>query len=112
MLHSVDYIEMEKKEREKFITERTKQEARVNAWYQRISGLQSDVLTGIIPEGTITLRTLCPELYEDKPNKEIYLQQLAAANAMFDKCNAIGEDKNREAVECLLKFKEISSTPA
>lgn len=112
MLHSVDYIEMEKREREKFIAERTKQEERVNAWYQRISGLQSDVLMGIIPEGTITLQSLCPELYVDKPDRGIYLQQLAAANAMFDKCNAIGEDKNREAVECLLKFKEISSTPA
>lgn len=112
MSPSVDYNKMIAEQREEFIRSRTQQEAMVNSWYQKISGISSDLLAGVIPTGTITLQTLCPELYVDKPDREVYIKQLAEANAMFDRVNALGEENNRESVECLLRFKEISSTTA
>ena len=112
MSPSVDYNKMIAEQRETFIRARTQQEEKVNVWYQKISGINSNVLAGILPEGTITLRSLCPELYADKPNVEVYREQLARANELFSKINAIGESVNKESIECLLRFKEISSTTA
>lgn len=114
---SRSYTELLEEKKEKFISFRTKQELSVAEFHEKVSGLDPAILNAINWPGgcfpdKLTLRDLIPELYEDKPNVEIYRKQLAEANKIFDQLREIADRYNEEAVACLSEFQAISSTQA
>ena len=109
---SPNYKAAEIEAREEFIKERTRQETIVANWWEKISGNDPAILASLNLPEVCTLETLIPELYKEKPDKAVYLQQLGKARELFARVNQIGVAYNEEAARCLLEFQELGSTIA
>lgn len=105
-----DYATAVKQERERFVAERAQLEREVADWWRNISALDPDIVEALeLPKTDLSLQTLCPELYSDKPDVEVYHRQYIAAKEMIDRVNACADKWNEEALKCLSEFQELNS---
>lgn len=92
-----------------FVTVRARQEIAVSEWADKIRKVDPGVLGDLQLPEELTLKAMVPELYVAEPNKEIYLEQLKKAQALFDKVNEIVNKYNEEATVCLSEYQALSS---
>lgn len=100
--------ELEKKETERFISERTKIETRIDSWGKSLYKVPREALQDITLPPEITLRALVPELYVDSPNQEVVNTQLDFLNELIEKINKISYEYNERALRCLQQCEEIN----
>ena len=109
---SVDYMnfkELIKKEREKFIEERTKAEQMFTNWRNALLTCSKDnVLSKIKYDvNSLSLQILVPELYKDRPNKEIVEQQRCEANAIIKEIDDVLNEFNKIAAQHHFEYMEL-----
>jgi hypothetical protein len=104
-----EVMELDRKEREAFVSTRMQQEIKVSAWAEKLLKVDPEVLAGVELPEEITLRALIPEFYVDEPNQAVYDKQWEAADKLFEKVNKIIEEYNKEALRCLSEYKVLVS---
>lgn len=95
--------------RDIFISRRSIEEQKVNKWVKELLSCPKERVLDRIPfnlEG-LSLQTLVPEWYVDKPNKEICTQQLVEARAKIDQINQIIYELNKEGIEENKEYKAL-----
>lgn len=95
--------------REDFLSKRAKQEVRINAWGEKISKVNKEILEGIELPEEITLKALVPELYAENPREEVYLEQLQKANDLITKVNEVAAKHVNEAYNKLKEYQSFSA---
>ena len=104
----LDYIAIKNKEREDFVRNRTVQEQQLNNWYNEIKKCPQEFLDKIPAEyGELTLPNLVPELYQEKPDKNVVHQQYETAKQKLDTVNKLIEAWNNEAIKLNNEFNTI-----
>lgn len=95
--------------RDIFISMRSIEEQKVSKWVRELLSCPKERVLDRIPfsvEG-MTLQTLVPEWYVDKPDKEICNQQLQAAREKIDQINQIIYEINKEGIEENKEYKAL-----
>lgn len=98
-----------RKARERFIAERLKQEMEVQAWGEKIKQCDPSILEGIELPEEISLKTLLPELYVDRPNQSVYDEQYEKMQELFDKCNKVAEEYNAKVRKTIEEYEVFIS---
>lgn len=93
--------------RNKFLTERAREEAKVQAWADSLSKVDPSLLRDIKLPSPLTLETLTPEVYKDSPDPVVYEQQYNAAMELIAKVNAIGDEYNRRGLQVLEEYNKL-----
>ena len=86
---------------QQLLADRAKQEMMFAQWVERAKKLPDSIKAQISFDENATLRTILPELYEERPNPEKYKAQY---NAWLEKEKIINDlvaAYNKEAIECL-----------
>ena len=100
-------LEVLRKIREQFLSERAKQEMQVSAWAERITKCDPEVLEGIELPNPLTLRALIPELYADSPRQEVYEEQYDKAVQLFNQVNERADALLREAEKLIAEYRAV-----
>jgi len=104
-----DPVVLRNQVRDIFISRRSIEEQKVNKWINELLSCPKERVLDRIPfsvEG-MSLQTLVPEWYVDKPNKEICAQQLQAAREKIDQINQIIYEINKEGIEEIKEYKAL-----
>ena len=101
--------EMAQKRMETFLSERAKQEMRINEWGQKISKVPTTLLEDIQLPEVITLQALVPEAYAEYPRVEVYVAQVNALNALIAKVNALAERYLLEAEREVAEYTDFAN---
>lgn len=97
--------------REKFITDRAKQEQVVTNLAEGLKNVDPALLEGIGLPAELTLQALVPEYYATDLNPEKCREQYDAAMEILQRLNDFVQEKNKEARECLLNYQALASGP-
>lgn len=101
-------MELVQKIRENFVHSRTKQEMAIQTWAENLKKVDPEILKGVELPEEISLRTLMPELYADKPNQAVYHEQYLKACELFATVNKIADAYNQEARKCLSEYQAMN----
>lgn len=94
--------------RESFIKSRTYLESEVKKLSANIAKAPEEfLLQHGIEKKDYTLQELVPELYKETVDRRKLQMQIKSANDIIDKWNKLVDENNKEAEECLLKYREI-----
>lgn len=107
--HQHDVVAARDKAKEIFVSLRTREEQKVEQWRGRLLQCSKELVLDKLPFDcqTVSLRTMCPELYADIPNPDLCHQQVAAANEMLQRVNEIIADINRGSIELLEEYNRL-----
>jgi hypothetical protein len=95
--------------REVLIEARTKEEQKIDDFAKALTSVNIEEVFGdtYIPP-IISLKSLCPEAYENEPNYIKYEEQYNKMVEIFTNINNKIIAYNEEALECLQQYKMIS----
>lgn len=103
-------VELLRQIQDKFIAQRTQQELEIQAWANKARKLPDNIREELgIEEKHYSLRTMIPELYVENPDKDIYEEQYSEAQLFYQKVNDYADKVNKEALQCLSQFQELSN---
>lgn len=101
--------EANRKRREAFITERSRQELLVKAWNDKVQNSKSEKIKALgLPE-KMSLEFFVPEYYKEVMNESIVHQQYQNMFAVIERVNAIVDEHLQEVEECLSEYRVLSS---
>ena len=102
-------IALMNKAKETFIKARTLEEQKFNSALSVIKRLPKEVLSDKLSFNIdeITIQSLVPEWYVEKPNSVICEQQVAAANEKLEEINKINSDLNQESLKALEEYNKL-----
>lgn len=96
--------------KETFIKQRTQQEMIISEWAKKLATAKPEVLRGVSLPEPLTLESLIPELYADKPDEAIYKVQYDKAMELIGQVNKIADEYNEESIKCLSEYNQINSS--
>lgn len=102
-------VELQRMAREALIAGRTKEEQRFANWKRALLTCgKEEVLSKLdFDPKTIELKDWIPELYEERPRKEVFDEQRRVANAKIDEVNKIINELNKRGLELLNEFNQM-----
>ena len=96
-------------QRTEFLTQRARDEIKVQEWADKLAKVNPEILQGIDLPTPLTLRTLTPEAYVDEPDEKIYEQQFLAATELIEKINAIVYEADKRSWEAVMAFRKLDT---
>lgn len=102
-------MEANKRSREAFIRERSRQEVQVKEWSDKLKASSCEKIKALDLPTDLTLETLVPEYYNEVVDKEKAHKQYEEMTKLFQKVNDIIDEYVQEAEKCLSEYQELSS---
>ena len=100
--------ETNRRNREAFITERSRQEMLVKSWNGKIQNTKSEKIKALgLPE-EMSLEYFIPEYYKENINEELKHQQYLNMMSIIESVNAIVDEHLQEVEKCLSEYQELS----
>lgn len=100
--------ETNRRNREAFITERSRQEMLVKSWNDKIQNTKSEKIKALgLPE-EMSLEYFIPEYYKETINEELKHQQYLNMMSVIERVNAIVDEHLQEVEKCLSEYQELS----
>lgn len=101
--------ETNRRNREAFITERSRQEMLVKSWNDKIQNTKSEKIKALGLPGEMSLEYFIPEYYKENIDEELKHQQYLNMISVIESVNAIVDEHLQEVEKCLSEYQELSS---
>ena len=100
--------ETNRRNREAFITERSRQEMLVKSWNDKIQNTKSEKIKALGLPKEMSLEYFVPEYYKENINEELKHQQYLSMMSIIESVNAIVDEHLQEVEKCLSEYQELS----
>ena len=95
--------------RDSFIQMRAEEERKIAEFGKQIASIDIKTVFGDLEiPSEISLKALCPEIYKDSPNPDVYEEQYTKMDELFKEMNKRISSYYGEVLECLQSYRAIS----